>query len=132
MAGLGFVSVAALAACAQGGSEGGASTPAAAAEPFDKLLEVDGNFAYNAVDDGVELHYSNVLSPAYYVFGGALDADGAAELVGQLGLAQSIETYVGSVVVVNPADSKAYTDADAEKFVANETASSCLCRCSDG
>lgn len=120
LAGLGFVSATALAACAQGGSEGGAAAPAAdtpKTEPFDKLVEADGNFAYNAVDDGVELHYSNVLSPAYYVFGGALDADGAAELVGQLGLAQSIETYVGSVVVVNPADGKAYTDADAEKFV---------------
>ena len=120
LAGLGFVSATALAACAQGGSEGGAAAPAAdtpKTEPFDKLLEADGNFAYNALDDGVEYHFSNVLSPAYYVFGGALDADGAAELVGQLGLAQSIETYVGSVVVVNPIDGKAYTAADADKFV---------------
>ena len=123
VAGLGFVSAAMLAACGNkgGSSEAPASeTPATetpSTEPFDKLSEVDGNFAYNAAADGVELHHSDVLSPAYYVFGGALDAKGAAELVGKLGLAKSIETYVGSVVVVNPADGKAYAAADADKFV---------------
>lgn len=117
--GLGATSAVLLAACG-GNAAGGDAAPADApttTEPFDKLLEVDGNFAYNALDDGVEYHFSNVLSPNYYVFAGAKDADGAAELVGQLGLAQSIETYVGSVTVVNPADGKAYTAADADKFV---------------
>jgi hypothetical protein len=118
VAGLGFVSAAVLAACGnKGGDTAAPVAEAPSTEPFTKLVEADGNFAYNALDDGVEYHFSNVLSPAYYVFGGALDADGAAELVGQLGLAQSIETYVGSVVVVNPADGKAYTAADADKFV---------------
>ncbi|MBR2682041.1 MAG: hypothetical protein IKE22_02090 [Atopobiaceae bacterium] len=116
--GMGFVSAAVLAACGnKGGDTAAPAAEAPSTDPFTKLVEANGNFAYNALDDGVEYHFSNVLSPAYYVFGGALDADGAAELVGQLGLAQSIETYVGSVVVVNPADDKAYTAADADKFV---------------
>ncbi len=87
-------------------------------EPFDKLVEVEGNYAYNAVDDdGVGRHYSDILAPCYYVFAGTKDADGAADLVGQLGLAKSIETYMGAVTVVNPSKGKSYTDADAEAFV---------------
>lgn len=119
MAGLGFVSAAALAACGNSAAGGDAAAPSDAptTEPFDKLLEVDGNFAYNALDDGVEYHFSNVLSPAYYVFAGAKDAGGAAEVVGQLGLADSIEKFVGSVTVVNPKDGAAYTAADADAFV---------------
>ena len=119
MAGLGFVSAAVLAACGnKGGDTAAPAAEAPSTEPFTKLVEADGNFAYNALEDGVEYHYSNVLSPAYYVFAGTKDADGAAELVGQLGLAQSIETYVGSVVVVNPVDGAAYGDADVDAFVA--------------
>lgn len=119
VAGLGFVSAAVLAACGnKGGDTAAPAAEAPSTEPFTKLVEADGNFAYNALEDGVEYHYSNVLSPAYYVFAGTKDADGAAELVGQLGLAQSIETYVGSVVVVNPVDGAAYGDADVDAFVA--------------
>lgn len=117
-AGLGMASAAALAACGSAVNDGGAkSTPAAQATPFNKLAEADGNFAYNAAEDGVELHHSDILSPNYYVFAGTKDAKGAAELVGQLGLAKSIEEYVGRVTVVNPADGKAYAAADADKFV---------------
>ena len=121
--GLGFVSAAMLTACGQNGASekageaGGQGAQATAAEPFSKLAEADGNFAYNAAEDGVELHHSDILSPNYYVFAGAKDAEGAAELVGQLGLAKSIEEYVGRVTVVNPADGKAYAAADADKFV---------------
>jgi hypothetical protein len=118
-AGLGVASAAALTACGNAAGNGGdaPSTPAASVASFDKLAEVDGNFAYNAAQDGVELHHSDILSPNYYVFAGAKDAAGAAELVGQLGLAQSIQDFVGAVTVVNPADGKAYADADADKFV---------------
>ena len=83
---------------------------------------MDGNFAYNTEEDGVERHHSDMLSPNYYVFAGAKDADGAAELVGQLGLAASLEEWVGRVTVVNPADGAAYTAADADAFVELATA----------
>ncbi len=116
LAGLGAVSAAVLAACSRNG-DGNAPAVQPSTEPFDKLVEVEGNFAYNAIEDGAELHHSNLLSPNYYVFAGAKDADGAAELVGQLGLAQSIEAYVGAVTVVNPADGGAYTAADVDAFI---------------
>ena len=122
LAGMGVATATMLAAC--GGSEGAgevASTDAGASAPatvsFDKLTEVDGNFCYNAAEDGVELHHSDILSPNYYVFAGARDAEGAAALVGELGLAAPIEDYVGRVTVVMPLDGKAYADADAEAFV---------------
>lgn len=116
LAGLGAASAAVLAACSR---KGGGNAPAVqpTTEPFGKLLEVEGNFSYNAADDGAELHHSNLLSPNYYVFAGNRDADGAAELVGQLGLAQSIEAYAGAVTVVNPADGEAYTSADVDAFI---------------
>lgn len=116
LAGLGVASAAVLAACARDGN-GNAPAVRPSAEPFNKLIEVGGNFAYNAAEDGVELHHSNLLSPNYYVFAGNRDADGAAELVGQLGLANSIEAYAGAVTVVNPAGGKGYADVDAETFV---------------
>lgn len=116
LAGLGAASAVVLAACARDG-DGNAPAVQPLAEPFGKLVEVEDNFAYNAAEDGVELHHSNLLSPNYYVFAGNRDADGAAELVGQLGLANSIEAYAGAVTVVNPSDGEAYTSADAEAFV---------------
>ena len=118
-AGLGVASATVLAACGNAVNSGGnaKSTPATQVTPFDKLAETDGNFAYNAAEDDVTLHHSDILSPNYYIFAGAKDAKGAAELVGQLGLAKSIEEYVGRVTVVNPADGKAYAAADADKFV---------------
>jgi poly(3-hydroxybutyrate) depolymerase len=117
LTGLGGASVAALAACSGNGA-GNGSAVQVSVEPFDKLVEVEGNYAYNAVDDdGVGRHYSDILAPCYYVFAGTKDADGAADLVGQLGLAKSIETYMGAVTVVNPSKGKSYTDADAEAFV---------------
>ncbi len=115
LAGLGALSAFSAAACS-GGSRMGSGAESQAAR-FDKLAEVDGNFTYNAADDGVEYHHSDMLSPNYYVFAGKKDADGAAELVGQLGLAESIEAYVGQVTVVNPKDSDAYTTTDADAFI---------------
>ncbi len=115
LAGLGALSAISVAACS-GGSRMGSGAESQAAR-FDKLAEVDGNFTYNAADDGVEYHHSDMLSPNYYVFAGKKDADGAAELVGQLGLAESIEAYVGQVTVVNPKDGDAYTTTDADAFV---------------
>ena len=58
LAGMGAVSALALAACSQGGTDSESATTASVAKPFDKLVEVDGNFAYNAADDGLELHHS--------------------------------------------------------------------------
>ncbi len=116
LTGMGTISALALAACSGNGSSGATITKTSA-EPFEKLLEVDGNFVYNAADDGIELHHSDMLAPHYYVFAGAKDADGAAELVGQLGLAASLEEWVGRVTVVNPTGGKAYTASDANAFV---------------
>ncbi len=107
LAGLGALSAISVAACSGGSSTGSGAESQAAR--FGKLAEVDGNFTYNAADDSVEYHHSDMLSPNYYVFAGKKDADGAAELVGQLGLVESIEAYVGQVTVVNPKDGDAYT-----------------------
>ncbi|WP_322154749.1 PHB depolymerase family esterase [Paratractidigestivibacter sp.] len=118
LAGLGAVSATALAACgstAESSSNG--SGAAASVVKFDKLAASDGDFAYNAANDGVQYHHSDMLSPNYYVFAGKKDLDGAAEVVGKLGLAQSIEDYVGQVTVVNPSEGDAYTSTDADKFV---------------
>lgn len=113
--GLGFVPLAALAAC--GGNATDNTTEVSAAKPFDKLIEQGGNFLYNALDDGAESHHSDMLTPRYFIFAGTKDADGAAELVGQLGMAERIEEYGSLVVVVNPTDGKTYTAADADAFV---------------
>jgi hypothetical protein len=56
-----------LTACGQNGASqkaGGTDeqgAQASGAEPFSKLAEADGNFAYNAAEDGVELHHSDIL-----------------------------------------------------------------------
>lgn len=118
LAGLGAACATTLAACGSTGASG-SGNPGTTSQvaKFDKLAASDGNFAYNAAEDGVEYHHSDMLSPNYYVFAGKKDLDGAAELVGALGLARSIEDYVGQVTVVNPSVGDAYTSVDADKFV---------------
>ena len=121
VAGMGVATTAAmLAACgnqsASDSASEGTEATSGAATSFDKLAEANGNFAYDAANDGVEYHHSNMLSPAYYVFAGKKDLDGANQVVSDLGLAPSIEEWVGSVTVVNPTGDT-YADADVEAFM---------------
>ena len=117
LAGLGAVSAISVAACSSSGTSSSSPSTKVETAKFDKLAASDGNFAYNAADDGVQYHHSDMLSPNYYVFAGKKDLDGAAEVVGKLGLAESIEAYVGQVTVVNPKSGDSYTSADADAFV---------------
>ena len=117
LAGLGAVSAISVAACSSSGTSSSSPSTEAETAKFEKLAASDGNFAYSAADDGVQYHHSDMLSPNYYVFAGKKDLDGAAEVVGKLGLAESIEAYVGQVTVVNPKSGDSYTSTDADAFV---------------
>ena len=117
LAGLGAVSAISVAACSSSSTSSSSPSTKVETAKFEKLAASDGNFAYNAADDGVQYHHSDMLSPNYYVFAGKKDLDGAAEVVGKLGLAESIEAYVGQVTVVNPKSGDSYTSADADAFV---------------
>lgn len=112
----GAVSAYALVACSQGSNDSiDASTDTAAT--FDGMTEADGNYSYNGAAAGVELHHSDILSPTYFIFAGQKDLAGANALIDELGLAQNLEDWCGNAYVVNPADGKAYANADAEAFV---------------
>lgn len=124
LGGLTVGSAAALLAACSRGTEGASEDTAepvgepVATESFDRLQETDGNFVYDALADGKESPYSNVLTPAWYIFAGEKDLAGAQQLVGELGLADNLDTYAGTVVVLTPANGESYTADDADAFVA--------------
>lgn len=105
-----------LAACsASGGNQNGQAV--ASYEPFDKMTDGDGTFSYNAADNGVELHHCDILCPSFFIYAGNKDHDGAADLVGQLNMADTVDTWRGTITVVNPIDGQSYSDADADHFI---------------
>jgi hypothetical protein len=115
VAGLGFVSAAVLAACGnKGGDTAAPVAEAPSTEPFTKLVEADGNFAYNALEDGVEYHCSNVLSPAYYVFAGVKDADGGRAGWPACPLRRASRPTWVRFVVVNPVDRRSVRRCDVD------------------
>ncbi|MBR2809946.1 MAG: hypothetical protein IKD69_01065 [Solobacterium sp.] len=60
--------------------------------------------------------FSNIASPAFYVYAGAKTESEAEALIDELGLLEHVNRYDGSVTVVTPFDGKAYGEAEAEQF----------------
>lgn len=64
-----------------------------------------------------KIDYSNVIYPTFYVFAGQKSEEDAEAILAEMGIGSILETWAGSVYVVNPMDGKAYTKEDAENFV---------------
>lgn len=60
--------------------------------------------------------FSNIASPAFFIYAGNKTESEAEALVTDIGLAPMVEKYAGSVTVVTPLDNVAYGEEDASMF----------------
>lgn len=74
-------------------------------------------FAYNAKEDGFDSDRTDIMSPAFYIFAGNVDEKGANELVSDLGMADEVQKWAGTVFVVNPLDGSGYGEKDLGAFL---------------
>lgn len=74
-------------------------------------------FSYNAKEDGFDSNRTDIMSPAFYIFAGHVDEKGANELVGDLGMAERVQKWAGTIFVVNPLDGSGYGEKDLEAFL---------------
>lgn len=79
---------------------------------------VDENvYSYSASQDGYTTDLSGLTSPSYYVFAGAVDEEGAEQVVNDLGMASNLHEQVGSVYVVTPTNGATYEEQDVDHFI---------------
>ncbi|MCD7809470.1 MAG: hypothetical protein LUH02_09010 [Erysipelotrichaceae bacterium] len=84
---------------------------------IDLTQESDTIYSYNATEDGYTTDYSSVVIPTYYVFGGAMDEDGAESLLSDLGIAENLQYWAATVKVITPINGESYTQEDADAFI---------------
>ena len=74
-------------------------------------------FSYSAKADGFDSNRVDIMSPAFYIFAGNVDEKGANELVSDLGMAERVQKWAGSIFVVNPLDGSEYGEKDLDAFL---------------
>ncbi len=74
-------------------------------------------FSYNAKEDGFDSNRVDIMSPAFYIFAGNMDEKGANELVSDLGMAERVQKWAGTIFVVNPLNGSEYGEKDLEAFL---------------
>ena len=81
-------------------------------------------YVYDALKDGFESIYSNVLTPQYYVFAGVKTEEEAESIVDQLDMMDNIQEWGSTIQVISPLDGKGYTEKDKDAFIESVVAAS--------
>ncbi|MCD7840266.1 MAG: hypothetical protein LUG46_06560 [Erysipelotrichaceae bacterium] len=87
------------------------------ATSIDLMQESDTIYSYDAASDGYTTDYSSVVIPAYYVFGGAIDEEGAESLVSDLGIGENVQYWAATIKVITPLNGESYGQEDADAFI---------------
>lgn len=74
-------------------------------------------FSYDAKAAGYDSNRADLASPAFYIFGGNVNEAEANKLVGDLGMAERVQKWAGTIFVINPLDGNGYGEKDLTAFL---------------
>lgn len=74
-------------------------------------------FWYDAGQDGYDSNRTDIMSPAFYIFAENQTMDTANGLISEIGMLETVQTWAGTICVINPLDASDYSDKDAKVFL---------------